>query len=97
MTPAKKAGIITCFISAVVSVATSIGLGIYYLYPPSHNLQQQLQFTATFNNSETIYMSINSTYIQYDLLIPDQNKTGYLLTRFFSSPLPTFAQTFISY
>jgi hypothetical protein len=97
MTPtfAKKAGIITCIISAVVSIATSIGLGIYYLFPPSSS-QQQLQFTATFNNSETIYMSINSTYIQYDLLIPDQNKTGYLLTRFFSSPLPTFAQTFIS-
>lgn len=97
VTSAKKAGIITCIITSFVSLATSIGLGIWYLYPPSQSsLRQQLQFTATYNNTETIYMTINSTYIQYDLLRPDQNKTGYLLTRFFSSPLPTFAQTFIT-
>jgi hypothetical protein len=96
-TTAKKAGIITCIVTAVLSVATSIGMGIWYLYPPSSSqLRQQLQFTATYNNTETIYMTINSTYIQYDLLKENINKTGFLLTRFFSSPLPTFAQTFIT-
>jgi hypothetical protein len=94
ITNAKKAGIITCIITSILSLATSIGLGVYYLSPPP--LPHQIQFKATFNNTETIYMSINSTSIQYDVLRENQNRTGYLLTRFFSTPIPTFAQTFIT-
>jgi hypothetical protein len=96
---AKKAGIIACIVSTVVSIATTIGLCFYFLYPQQNLLlenRQQIQFKATFNHTETIYMSINSTYIQYDLLRENQNQTGYLLTRFFSTPLPTFAQTFLT-
>ena len=97
MTP-KKAGIITCIVSSVLTILTSIGLGIYFFpYPHNNNsLHKNIQFKATSNPSTTIYMSINSSYIQYDLLTENVNRTGYLLTRFFSSPIPTFAQTFIN-
>ena len=89
----KKSTIIACIISSVMSIATCIGLGIYFSNHPFE--KNHVQFKATFNNTENIYMTINSSYIQYDLLYENQNQTGFLLTRFFSSPLPTFAQTFI--
>lgn len=92
----KKAGLITCIVSSVLTILTSIGLGIYYFTSQDLYRNNSIQFKATFNQSETIYMTINSTYLQYDLLKENTNKTGYLLTRFFSAPIPTFAQTFIN-
>ena len=89
----KKNGIIACIVSSVVSIATCVGLGIYFSMNSFE--KNQFQFKAAFNNTENIYMTINSSYFQYDLLHENVNKTGFLLTRFFSSPLPTFAQTFI--
>ena len=95
MNSSKKISLIACIISSVVSIAAFVGIGIYAFSSPTSLEKNQIQFKADFNNTENIYMTINSTYIQYDLVHENQNKTGYLLTRFFSSPIPTFAQTFL--